>query len=435
MSVDDFFTAAMQKVTGGGMPRLGKVCGMDGQLVRAVLPEPSMGQWVVLSSADNQIHLEAQVVAFDQENIWLCPVGSVNGIGPGWSVRPSEPLAVVVSGSIRGRILDGLGRPMDGKGPLTGEPRPFEQDAPDPLSRPMVHLPLVTGVRVIDGLCTLARGQRVGLFAGSGVGKSHLLGQLARQATSDITVVCLVGERGREVVEFIRDNLTEKGLQNCVMVVATSDQPALVRAMAPHCATAVAEYFRDSGMDVLLLVDSLTRLARARREIHLQLGEAPARRGYPPSVFACLPGLLERAGPSMHGSITALYTVLVEGSDMDEPVADEVRGLLDGHLVLTRELAELGHYPALDVSRSVSRLANRVIAGEQRDLAKRLRTWISAHRSVRDLLRIGAYQAGSDPVVDEALPHMEELAAFCRQDFGTSTWEDTWNWMQRIVPS
>jgi FliI/YscN family ATPase len=433
-NLDDFFErATLRAERADGPPALGRVCGVDGCLVRIRLPDPRMGDWVELISCDGALLLPAEITGFDGDDVWCSPAGPLTGIGPGWSVRPGIPSGVIVSDQLRGRVLDGLGRPLDSGEPILGQRRPYDAPAPSPLERPLADRPFVTGVRAIDGLCTLARGQRVGLFAGSGVGKSHLMGQLARQAQADVTVVCLVGERGREVVEFLQDNLPPDDRAGCVMVVATSDQPALVRALAPLCATTIAEWFRDQGRNVLLLVDSLTRMARALREIHLQMGQSPARRGYPPSVFAGLPRLLERAGTGPHGSITGVYTVLVEGDDHDEPVADEVRGLLDGHLVLTRELAELGHYPALDVPRSISRMSGRVTDRAQQELVRRVRAWLATRSSARELLRIGAVTPGADPLLDEAVARSGRLDEFCRQGPTPTDYEDTWRRLEALV--
>jgi len=312
-------------------------------------------------------------------------------------------------------VLDGLGQPIDGLGPIDGAPRSVYQRSPDPLTRPRITRSLATGVRAIDALLTLGEGQRVGLFAGSGVGKSTLLGQIARQADADVFVVCLIGERGREVREFLEDALGTEGRRRGVVVCATSDAPALVRLKSAHVATAIAEHFRDQGKRVLLMMDSVTRFARAGREVGLAAGEPPARRGYPPSVFAALPELLERAGTSERGSITGIYTVLVEGSDMEEPVADEVRGILDGHIVLDRALGARGRWPAIDVLKSLSRVMPAVTSEAQRDQANALRGHLAAFEEKRDLVSLGAYKAGSDPALDAAIARMPAIEAFLRQ--------------------
>ncbi|MBU1239206.1 FliI/YscN family ATPase, partial [Myxococcota bacterium] len=306
--------------------------------------------------------------------------------------------------------------PMDDKAPLEkGVSRSLWATPPHPLRRRPISQPFVTGIRAIDTLMTLGKGQRVGLFAGSGVGKSTLMGMIARKAQADVIVVCLVGERGREVQEFISDSLGPEGLAKSVLVVSTSDSPALVRAKAPATATAIAEHYRDQGLDVLLFIDSLTRFARAEREIALSLGEPPARRGFPPSVFARLPALLERAGNGEKGSITAIYTVLVEGGDMEEPVTDEVRGIVDGHIMLSRTLASLGHFPAIDIPGSVSRVMGKVTTPEHNNRAREVKGLISALEKSRDLLRVGAYEPGGDPQLDRAVTLMNDLNAFLCQ--------------------
>jgi type III secretion protein N (ATPase) len=315
-----------------------------------------------------------------------------------------------------GRVLDGLGRPFDGGPPVLGELVPVDRDPPAALERRPVTARFVTGVRAIDGLLTLGEGQRVGLFAGSGVGKSSLLGAIARNAQADVVVVALVGERGREVGEFLDRSLGPEGRMKSVVVVATSDAAALERLRAAQVATAYAERFRDRGARVLLLVDSVTRFARAQREVGLAAGEPPARRGYPPSVFAMLPRLLERSGQSARGSITAIYTVLVEGGDMDEPVADEVRGILDGHIVLDRAIAARGRYPAIDVTTSLSRIMDVVVSAEHRDAARRLKAHVALYEAKRDLLTLGAYVKGTDRDLDEAVARMPRIDSFLRQD-------------------
>jgi type III secretion protein N (ATPase) len=314
-------------------------------------------------------------------------------------------------------VVDGLGRVIDGGPPVEGGALvPVDRDPPSALDRRPITRALATGVRVIDGLLTLGEGQRIGLLAGSGVGKSSLLGAIARGADADAVVVALVGERGREVGEFLEHALGEAGRKKSVVVVATSDASALERLRAAHVATAYAEYFRDEGKRVMLLVDSVTRFARAQREVGLAAGEPPARRGYPPSVFALLPRLLERAGQGARGSITAVYTVLVEGGDMDEPVADETRGVLDGHVVLDRALAARGHYPAVDVNASLSRVMDSIVSTPHQEAARRLRALLAAHEAKRDLVTLGAYTKGSDKELDEALLRMPRIDQFLRQD-------------------
>jgi type III secretion protein N (ATPase) len=326
------------------------------------------------------------------------------------------PLRVPASEKLLGRVVDGLGRPFDG-GPAIddGEPVPVDGNPPAPLDRRPVAKAIATGVRVVDGLLTLGEGQRVGLFAGSGVGKSTLLGQMARGAAADVVVVALVGERGREVGEFLERSLGPEGRRKSIVVAATSDVAALERLRAAQVATAYAEYFRERGARVFLLVDSVTRFARAQREVGLAAGEPPARRGYPPSVFAMLPRLLERSGQSSRGSITAVYTVLVEGGDMDEPIADEVRGILDGHIVLDRAVAARGRYPAVDVAVSLSRVMETIVSPPHREAAARLRALVATYEAKRDLVIMGAYAKGSDKELDEAIARMPRIDAFLRQ--------------------
>jgi len=327
-----------------------------------------------------------------------------------------RPTHVPTGPALLGRILDGLGRPMDGRGELTGVRfTSASSEPPHPLDREPIVTPLPSGVRAIDGLLTLGRGQRVGIFAGSGVGKSTLLGMLARGTAADITVIALIGERGREVRDFIEHDLGLDALRHSVVVASTGDTPAAMRLRAASTATAIAESFRDQGLDVLLLFDSLTRVAMAQREIGLHAGEPPTTRGYPPSVFSVLPHLMERAGPAARGSITAIYTVLVDGDDMDEPIADLARATLDGHIVLKRALASAGHYPPIDILSSVSRLMSRVASERHNAAAGRLRSLLAAHDEAKDLISIGAYVRGADPLVDEAIDRMADINAFLRQ--------------------
>jgi type III secretion protein N (ATPase) len=372
--------------------------------------------------------LPAEVVGFSRGEVLLMPLGQTEGVGPDSLVETGGSRLTLRCGPpLLGRVLDGLGQPLDGAPlPQDGlQPWAVDRDAPDPLSRPRIRRPLSLGLRVIDGLLTMGEGQRVGLFAGSGVGKSTLLGQIARNTNADISVICLVGERGREVREFIEESLGE-GLCRSVVICATSDTPPLVRIKSAAVATAVAEFFREQGHRVLLMMDSVTRFARAQREVGLATGEPPTRRGYPPSVFARLPRLLERTGTSPAGSITALYTVLVEGGDMDEPVADEVRGILDGHIVLSRELAQRGHWPAVDVLQSLSRVMTSITDRQQRDAAQQLRAVLATYERQRDLILLGAYQKGSDPETDHALDRIDAVGAFLRQGLDeTSTLERT----------
>ncbi|HHV61038.1 MAG TPA: flagellar protein export ATPase FliI [Firmicutes bacterium] len=360
----------------------------------------------------------AEVVGFREEKVLLMALGDRNGIEPGSEVvATGRALSVRVGPGLLGRVIDGLGNPIDGKGPIDWEDEyPIEQLPPDPLSRKRIQEPLALGVRAIDGILTCGKGQRVGIFSGSGVGKSTLLGMIARNTTADVNVIALIGERGREVREFIEKDLGDEGLARSVVIVATSDKAALVRLKGALLATAVAEYFRDMNKDVMLMMDSLTRFAMAQREIGLAIGEPPTTRGYTPSVFSLLPRLLERAGTSSRGSITGLYTVLVEADDMNEPIADAARSILDGHIVLTRELAAANHYPAIDVLSSVSRVMVDITSKEHQAAANRLRDVLATYKEAQDLINIGAYVAGSNPKIDYALSVLEEVNAFLRQD-------------------
>ena len=370
----------------------------------------------------------AEVVGFREGSTLLMPLGELRGVSPGCPVVPrGRSLTVRVSEELVGRVLDGLGQPLDGKERLkNGTDFPVDNKPPNPLERRRIKEVLATGVRAVDAFLACGRGQRIGIFAGSGVGKSTLLGMVARFSAADVNVIALVGERGREVRDFIEGDLGEEGLARSVVVAATSDQPALVRLKAAFVASAIAEFFRDRGKDVLLLMDSVTRFAMAQREVGLAIGEPPSTRGYTPSVFAVLPKLLERSGMGPRGSITAFYSVLVEGDDLNEPVADAVRGILDGHIVLSRELASRNHYPAIDVLGSVSRLMPEIVPPEQMRQAGRLRDLLATYRQAEDLINIGAYVSGSNPRIDEAVRYYDEIVNFLRQDmFETSGYEDT----------
>jgi flagellum-specific ATP synthase len=357
----------------------------------------------------------SEVVGFREGRTLLMPLGELHGIGPGTRVLATgAPFRVAVGDGLLGRIVDGLGVPHDGKPPPGGVARSTIAAPPSALSRPRIRERVSMGVRALDGLVPCGRGQRLGIFAGSGVGKSSLLGMVARSTSASINVIALVGERGREVREFVERDLGD-ALERSVVVVATSDQPALVRIKAAFTATTIAEYFRDQGHDVMLMMDSVTRFAMAQREVGLAIGEPPATRGYTPSVFALLPRLLERAGTSTTGSITALYTVLVDGDDMNEPIADAARSILDGHVVLTRSLAHAGHYPAIDVLQSVSRLVGEIVSPEVAEAGQQLRGALAVLREKEDLVAIGAYQPGTDPALDTALAHRTRIEAFLRQ--------------------
>jgi len=393
----------------------GRVSKIVGLMVESAGPRASVGEYCHIITRGGQV-LPAEVVGFRNSTTLLMPLGELEGIAPGDRVIPQrQKLTVPVGPGLLGRILDGLGHPMDGRPLQTETAYPLQNKPPNALLRPRIRDPLSVGVRTIDGILTIGRGQRIGIFAGSGVGKSTLLGMMARNTVAEVNVIALVGERGRELRDFIEKDLGSEGLARSVIIVATSDQPALVRLKAAFTATAIAEYFRDQGKNVLLMMDSVTRFAMAQREVGLTVGEPPATRGYPPSVFALLPKLLERSGMGEIGSITGIYTVLVDGDDQNEPIADSVRGILDGHIVLTRELAMQNTYPAIDILQSVSRVMNDVITPEHKGLAGKVREHLAVYRNAKDLIDIGAYTAGSNPKIDAAIGHMDRILAFTRQ--------------------
>ncbi len=394
----------------------GRVVGVTGMTVRIALPGARMGDVVLIRRTSGT--LLAEIVGFDAGTAITLPIGDVAGIGIDDEVEATgQGLMVQAGEALLGKVLNGLGQPLDGSAlPPHLTPVPVDRSPPNALRRQPVNTALYTGVRVIDGLITLGVGQRVGLFAGSGVGKSLLLGAIARGTSADVIVVALVGERGREVGEFLEHCLGDEGRKRAIVVVATSDAPAIERLRAAQVATALAEFFRDEGKSVLLLVDSITRVARAQREIGLAAGEPPARRGFPPSVFAMLPRLLERSGQGENGSISAIYTVLVEGGDMDEPISDEVRGILDGHIILDRELAARGHYPAVDVSNSLSRVMPKVVSAAHLSDAGKVRNQLALYEAQRDVISLGAYKKGSDPALDQAILAKPKIDRFVQQD-------------------
>jgi type III secretion protein N (ATPase) len=393
----------------------GRLRSVIGLALSVELPDARVGELVEIARA-GQPALLAEIVGFDANGVTVLPLGAADGLGPDDAVTARRaPLTIRVGPDLLGRVLNGLGEPMDGGPALTGSKVRVMQTSPAPLSRPRIERPLALGVRALDAFATVGEGQRMGLFSAAGVGKSTLLGQIAQASTADVFVLCLIGERGRELGDFLRDHLSEQARARGVVVCATSDAPALLRMKCPYVATTIAEAFRDQGLRVLLLVDSVTRFARAGREVGLAAGEAPVRRGYPPSVFAALPGLLERAGTSDRGSITAFYTVLVEGDDLDEPVSDELRGLLDGHVVLSRSIAAAGRYPAIDVTQSLSRLMPRLVSAEHLAAAHSVRAHIALHEDKRDLLLLGAYRSGSDARLDAAIARAPEIEAFLGQ--------------------
>ncbi len=405
----------------------GKVRSATGLVIEATGLNAAIGEMCTIRpdgpGDEGTASVEAEVIGIRGSAALLMPLGESTGLRAGSLVqRAARPHTVPVGDALLGRVIDAAGRPIDGKGPLVlSESRPVRAEPPAPLDRQLIDAPLKTGVRAIDALLTFAKGQRVGIFAGSGVGKSTLLGTIAARSEADVNVIALIGERGREVREFIHDTLGEEGLARSVVIAVTGDQAALARVKGALVATAVAEHFRDEGKDVLLMMDSVTRVAQAQREIGLAAGEPPTTRGYTPSVFALLPRLLERAGPGARGTITGLFTVLVDGGDMDEPVADAVRGILDGHVVLSRKLADAGHFPAIDVPASVSRTMPRVTTLEQQARAREATSLIAAYREVEPLVRVGAFEAGQDPAADRAVERQPALNAFLRQQPGDDT--------------
>jgi flagellum-specific ATP synthase len=396
--------------------RHGRVSDLIGLIVEATGLEAEVGEVCEIATGRGRAPVPAEVVGFRKRRTLLMPLGELHGIGPGNVVTATgEPVRVPVGDELLGRVLDGLGRPLDQGEELPDcRVRSAAGAPPDPLERPRIRERVGLGVRVLDGMVPCGRGQRLGIFAGSGVGKSSLLGMIARSTTADINVICLVGERGREVREFIERDLGD-ATGHSVVIVATSDQPALVRIKAALTATTIAEHFRDKGHDVLLMMDSVTRFANAQREVGLAIGEPPATRGYTPSVFAVLPKLLERSGTAPRGSITGLYTVLVDGDDMNEPIADAVRSILDGHVVLSRHLAHAGHYPAIDVLASVSRLVGEIVQPGVRAAGSDVRRLMATYREKEDLISIGAYQPGSDPLTDAAIAARPAIEGFLRQ--------------------
>ncbi|CAH1197851.1 putative ATP synthase YscN [Paenibacillus plantiphilus] len=411
----------------------GKVTQVIGLTVESEGPDASIGDVCYIYPVKSAKPLKAEVVGFRNNKVILMPLGDLQSIGPGCDVvGTGKPLTVQVGSELLGKVLDGLGQPLDGTHISRRMPHYSTHNAPsNPLSRPRVTEPLSIGVRAIDGLLTIGTGQRVGIFAGSGVGKSTLLGMVARNTSADVNVIALIGERGREVLEFIEKDLGPEGLSRSVVIVATSDQPALIRIKGALIATTIAEYFRDRGLNVMLMMDSVTRYAMALREVGLAIGEPPATRGYTPSVFANLPKLLERAGTGPRGSITAFYTVLVDGDDMNEPIADAVRGILDGHIVLTRDLANKGHFPAIDVLASVSRVMKDIVPENQQDAANELKRLLAVYRDSEDLINIGAYQRGSNAEIDKAIDNYETIREFTRQK--TSEKVDYQEALERLV--
>ncbi|USG67926.1 flagellar protein export ATPase FliI [Brevibacillus ruminantium] len=394
----------------------GKVTQVVGLTIESQGPEVKLGEICHIYANQSQEPIAAEVVGFRENKVLMMPLGELTAIGPGSDVvATGRSLQVKVGPEILGRILDGLGRPLQGQLPLGLTSYPTNNMPPNPLLRPRIQEPLSVGVRAIDGLLTVGKGQRVGIFAGSGVGKSTLMGMIARNTTADINVIGLIGERGREVMEFIERDLGEEGLKRSVVVVATSDQPAMIRIKGAMIATSIAEYFRDRGLNVMLMMDSVTRFAMAQREIGLAIGEPPATRGYTPSVFALLPKLLERAGTADVGSITAFYTVLVDSDDMNDPIADAVRGILDGHIVLDRKIAHKGHFPAIDVMASVSRVMNEISTDNHLEAARQLKRHLAVFKEAEDLINIGAYKPGTNREIDLAIRYRDVIREFTAQ--------------------
>ncbi|GBF33191.1 flagellum-specific ATP synthase FliI [Desulfocucumis palustris] len=397
----------------------GQVTRVIGLTVEVKGISAGVGEVCDILAPGEQVSVKAEVVGFAEDVTLMMPLGELKGVFPGCYVVPrGKPFSVKVGARLLGRILDGLGQPMDWEEPSwdPGEEYSVHNVPPNPLARKRIEEILPTGVRAIDSLLTCGRGQRIGIFAGSGVGKSTLLGMIARYCRADVNVIALIGERGREVRDFIEGDLGEEGLSRSVVVAATSDQPALVRLKGAFVASSIAEYFRDKGKNVMLMMDSVTRFAMAQREVGLAIGEPPATKGYTPSVFALLPKLLERSGMGTEGSITAFYTVLVDADDMNEPISDAVRGILDGHIVLSRELASRNHFPAIDVLASISRLMPEITTAEQRARAARLRDLLATYKQSEDLIKIGAYIKGSDAKIDDAINSYEDIISFLKQD-------------------
>ncbi|MGB4219248.1 MAG: flagellar protein export ATPase FliI [Bacillota bacterium] len=414
----------------------GRVKQIIGLTIESAGPEAQIGEYCEIRSRHRREPVGAEVVGFRGDRVLLMPLGEMDGGGPGSEVVASgHSLRVPVGPGLLGRVLDGLGRPIDGKEAPEAEAfYPVTNAPPPPLARKRITQHLGLGVRAIDGLLTIGRGQRIGVFSGSGVGKSTLMGIIARNTEADVNVVALIGERGREVRDFLERDLGEDGLARSVVVVATSDQPALVRLKGASVATAIAEYFRDQGKDVMLMMDSVTRFAMAQREVGLAIGEPPATRGYTPSVFAQLPKLLERSGTSDRGSITGLYTVLVDGDDMNEPIADATRGILDGHIILSRKLAARNHYPAIDINSSLSRLMVEITDDDHQRAASVLREILSVYSEAEDLINIGAYNRGSNPKIDFAIDKIDAVNGFLRQGINErSTFEEAVAMLKEIV--
>ncbi|MCL2707492.1 MAG: flagellar protein export ATPase FliI [Defluviitaleaceae bacterium] len=416
--------------------KTGRVTQVVGLTIESCGPEANIGQTCLIKAGKYGDPVLSEVVGFRDGRILLMPLGDMSGVGPGNTVEALEkPITIRVSEKLLGRVFDGIGNPMDGKPPVEeGDEWRVINPPPNPLRRSRILQPLPLGIKAIDGLLTVGKGQRMGIFSGSGVGKSTLMGMIARNTRADINVIALVGERGREVREFLEKDLGEEGIRRSVIVIATSDKPALVRLKAAEVATSIAEYFRAKGMDVMLLMDSLTRFAMAQREVGLATGEPPVSRGYTPSVFATIPRLLERAGNSEKGSITGLYTVLVDGDDLTEPVTDTARSVLDGHIVLARKIANRNHYPAIDVLASISRVMTDIVDGEHKRVSNEIKKSMAVYANSEDLINIGAYVKGSSLEIDDAISKHDAIDGFLMQEIGEKiSFEDTLAMMGGIL--
>ena len=416
--------------------KYGKIVKVVGLTLESIGPDANINDVCVIVTQDKKHEIYAEVVGFKDSRVLLMPIGNIEGIGVGSMVYcTKDSFRVPVGDELLGKVLDGVGKPLDGEELNLADSYSVEAQPPDPMSREIISEVLPLGVKAIDGLITVGKGQRIGIFAGSGVGKSTLMGMIARNTKADINVIALIGERGREVREFIERDLGEEGMKRSVVVVATSDKPALVRNKAAKTATAIAEYFRDKGRDVLLMMDSLTRFSMAQREIGLATGEPPVSRGYPPSVYSQLPMLLERAGNSDKGSITGIYTVLVDGDDFNEPITDAARGILDGHIMLSRKMAHKNHYPAIDVLQSISRVMSSITDKGHKKLAGKLKNVLATYADAEDLINIGAYKSGSNPEIDYAIQNIHAVNNFLMQDVDEKfTYEEVLEALKQLFP-
>jgi flagellum-specific ATP synthase len=416
----------------------GRVIQIIGLIIESTGPNVGIGDICEINSSRVEKPILSEVVGFRENKVMLMPIGDMSKISPGSPVSSTgKSFSVRINEALLGRVLNGFGNPIDDKNkPVSGESYSVINKPSDVLERKRITEPLSLGIRAIDGLLTVGKGQRIGIFAGSGVGKSTLLGCIARNTQADINVIALIGERGREVREFIECDLGPEGLKRSVVVAVTSDEPALLRIKGAYIATTIAEYFRDKGFDVNLMLDSITRFCMAKREIGLSIGEPPTTRGYPPSVFAELPKLLERAGTGVKGSITGLYTVLVEGDDMNEPIADSVRSILDGHIVLSRDLANLNHYPAIDVLQSISRLMNSIVSDEHKKIASKIKNLMAIYKKSSDLIEVGAYVEGTNPKLDFSIKHIDKINNFLKQEITEKeSFKTTFSRLKEILPA